>query len=165
MAILVGEPTYAEDVNVALYPPVGRLVAQSSQTLTDNTQTAIQFGSGSTDFDTDSFHSESVNNTRVTPTVAGYYEFVGAVFFTALTTPVSADVNIRLNGTTNLATAGRTQGATLAVSIRSSAMVAMDGSTDYIELVARQDSSGSNSTNVSVQFSSSLEWKFIRPLS
>jgi hypothetical protein len=116
------------------------------------------------DYDTHSFHSTSSNTARVTPTIAGYYEFKGTVFFGAQTTPVISDANIRFNGTTNLAAADRKVPTTSAFSLSCTVQIAMNGTTDYIELMGRQDSSGNTTTNQSSQFSSTLEWRFIREL-
>lgn len=142
--------------------PVGRLVASSSQALPDNTATAVLFATE--EYDTDNFHSTSSNTARVTPTIAGYYRFTGTVFFEAQSSPVSTTAHIRFNGSTNLAPAPRGVPASLAHNRSVTVMIAMNGSTDYIELVATQDSAGADNTNVSSQFSSVLEWEFVRSL-
>lgn len=41
---------------------------------------------------------------------------------------------------------------------------AFNGSSDYMELMGFQDSSGAVNTNVSSRFTSFLEWKYLRPL-
>lgn len=143
--------------------PIGRIVASGTTALADNTQVAVPF-SGTDDIDTAGIHNPSSNNTRVTPTTAGYYRFIGTGFFEAQTTPVVSDVNIRKNGSTNLPPAGRYPGATQAFSLPAQVEVEMNGTTDYVELVVRQDSAGADNTNQSVQFSSVLEWEFLRPV-
>jgi hypothetical protein len=57
-----------------------RLIQTSGQTISNNTATALQFNSE--DYDTDAFHDNSTNNTRVTiPSgKAGKYLFVGNCF-------------------------------------------------------------------------------------
>lgn len=156
--------------------PIGRLVAQAAQTLADNTQVALTFGTSSEVYDTHNFHSESTNNSRVTPTVAGYYRVYGTVFMTSLANGTTLDLNVRTNGANNLAPGPRLGGAAghsvaggafstaQAWSISVTALVSMNGSTDYFELMARQNSDASDDTNASSQFSSVLEWEFIRPL-
>jgi hypothetical protein len=159
---IANEDDLAAIVDGSIEKPIGRLVASGTQTLTDNTQVAITFTAE--DFDTHLFHSTSSNTSRVTPTVPGYYRFLGTVFYGTETTPVVADASIRFNGSTNLAHADRKVPTTVQFSLRCSALIAMNGTTDYIELMGRQDSSGNISTNQSLQFSSCLEWEFIRGL-
>lgn len=150
--------------------PIGRLIQQpASQALADNTAVALTFGTGSTVYDTaaSAFHSEVTNNTRVTPTIAGYYRFTGVAFFETEATPVVASANFRFNGTTNLAAAWRAGTASVglqAFSGLTQVTIAMNGSSDYVELMALQDSAGADNTNTSVHFSSTLEWEFIRSL-
>jgi hypothetical protein len=147
------------------FKPLGRIVASGSQVLADNTQVAITF-SGTDDIDTHGQHNPASNNTRVTPNVAGYYRFSGTVFFAAQTTPVISDAGFRLNGTTNIAAAGRfVPGSGNGFSLSSTVMQLMNGTTDYVELMARQDSAGADDTNQSSQFSSVMEWEYLGPTS
>lgn len=143
--------------------PIGRIVASGTQALADNTTVAITF-SGTDEIDTHAFHNPSVNNTRVTPTVEGYYMFRGIGFFQAQATPVISETTIRKNGSTMLPAAGRYPGSTQAFSLPAIVFVEMNGTTDYVELTMLQDSAGADNTNQSVQFSSTLEWEFLRPL-
>lgn len=142
-----------------------RLIQQTAQALADNTAVAITFGSGSEDIDTDNWHSTTVNNTRITPDVEGYYEVSGGLSFEAETTPVSATAYARKNGTTNIPPAPRQVGAAITFVLPlTKVTVAMNGTTDYLELIGQQDSAGSDNTVASVQFASVLEVKFLRPL-
>ena len=143
--------------------PIGRIVASGTQALADNTETAVQF-SGTDDIDTDGQHNPSSNNTRITPNVAGYYEFEVVGFFQAQATPVVSNVSVRLNGSTFLAPAGRYPGSTQAFSFPSKVYQEMNGTTDYIELMMLQDSAGADNTNQSVQFSSVIQWQLLRPV-
>jgi hypothetical protein len=158
--------------------PIGRLVASGAQTLADNTQVAIAYSAE--DRDTHNFHSTVTNNSRVTPNIEGYYRVHTTFFMSSLVNGATIDVNIRTNGSNNLAPAGRlggaaghtvttsgtpsTIGAGNAFSVSCTAQIEMNGSTDYFEQVARQDSNGSDDSNQSSQFSSVLEWEFLRPL-
>ena len=174
MTVFGGAIIYAADINAWRDGPVGRLVASGAQTLTDNVQEAIDFSAE--DRDTGGFHSTSVNISRVTPTVAGYYRVTGTFFISTLVNGVTIDVNIRTNGVNNLAPAGRLGGAAghgvaagafstaNAFSTSCTAQVEMDGSTNYFEMMARQNSGGDDDTNQSSQFSSVLEWEYLRPL-
>lgn len=142
--------------------PVGRLVASGTQALADNTDVAITFPAE--EFDSHGFHSTSSNTSRVTPNVPGYYRFWGTVFFDILATPVTSETRFRKNGSSNLAPADRKPGQTIASSLSTTVMVDMNGTTDYIELIGKQDSAGADSTNQSSQFSSVLEWEKVRDL-
>lgn len=159
---LTGQRLTADGLNVLFNKPIGRLIQQAVQSLPDATYTAITFGTGSTVYDTNNFHSESSNTSRITPTIAGYYRFSGWVFVGPQTTPVSIVAEFRQNGTTALAGDSRDAGSTLAVGRYATATVLLNGTTDYIELVGNQDSSGAVNTNVSSQFSSSVEWELVR---
>lgn len=151
------------DVNTIVNKPIGRITVTGTQALADNTQVAIQFPTD--DIDTHNQHDPAVNNTRVTPNVAGYYRFDGAIFFNEQTTPASIDANFRKNGVTNLPSGGRMPGsATIASAIFLTLVVAMNGSSDYIEAMGRQDSAGADTTHQSAQFSSFMQWEYLRPL-
>ena len=143
--------------------PIGRLVASGTQALADATPVAITFSTE--EIDTHSFHSTSVNTSRVTPTVPGYYRITGTVFFEQMTTAVSISAHIRKNGSTALAAAGRmATSASFAQSSFTTCIVSLDGNLDYVELLGTQDSAGADNTNQSVQFSSVLEWEYLRGL-
>ncbi len=146
--------------------PVCRLLPNATQSLANNTNVAIDFQTEV--IDTHGMHSTSVNISRITPTVAGIYKFTGMLFMvTGNTDYTSVSAFIRLNGTTNLAAAGR-EGNVVSSSARNaelcSVLQAMNGTTDYIELVALQINTAvaARTTNASGQFNSSLEAEFIR---
>lgn len=159
---LTGQRFTADALNVLFNKPIGRLVQQSTQSLADNTYTAITFGTGSTVYDSHGFHSESTNTSRITPTIAGYYRFFGTGFFGTESSPVSAVVTFRQNASTFYAGTGRLSGFTIAWSGMAQCDILMNGTTDYVELMMLQDSAGAISTNVSSQFSSAVEWELIR---
>lgn len=164
-----GAKTYAADVtaieNATTKKPIGKITVTGTQALADATDVAIQFAAEV--FDTHGFHDNSTNNTRVTPNVAGYYRFWGTVNFASQATPVQSYAFLRKNGS-----GGTAEGAADVVKGDSVAqntatpctIIAMNGTTDYVELVGRQDSAGADTTNASVQFSSFLEWEYMRPL-
>lgn len=144
--------------------PVCRLVQQTTQSIPDNTNTALSFGTSSEEIDTHNFHSEITNNTRIIPNIPGVYTFRGAYFCGAQTSPNNNEVFVRKNGTTGLAAAGRSSGSTISNVIATSGSVSMNGTTDYVELIAKQDSAGAVSTNVSLHFSSAFELVWERDL-
>jgi hypothetical protein len=153
------------DVDDIVRPPLGRIVASGTQALADNTATAVQF-SAADEIDTHGQHSPSVNNTRVTPNVAGYYRFDGTAFFNEQATPNNIQTYFRKNGVTNLPPGGRMPGSsTTASSLSTTVIQDMNGSTDYVELMALQDSAGADTTHSSVQLTSVVQWQYLGPSS
>jgi hypothetical protein len=142
--------------------PLVRLTASGTQSLADNTATAIAFTVE--DFDTHGFHDTATNNSRITPSVAGYYRATGGAAFEAQATPVVSQAYIRKNGSSGMATAGRTAPGTQAFTLITSVIVSLNGSTDYVELVMQQDSAGADNTNQSSFLTCSLELEFLRSL-
>jgi hypothetical protein len=147
--------------NASTAKPIGRLVASGTQALNDDVTTVIAFSTE--EIDTHSFHSTSVNNSRVTPTVPGYYRFFGTAFIATLATPVQVDSHLRKNGTA-VAPGPISPGRTSPEAQFTTALVECNGSTDYVELAVRQNSAANDTTNQSSQFSSVLEWEFVRGL-
>lgn len=169
VSVQVGEDVLAAQINQLLLKPIVRLVAQSTQSIPHNTNTAIQFGSGSEEIDTHNFHDVTTNNTRVTPTISGYYECKGAVAHGADADYTAVNSWIRFSGASNKAPAWRNQPVQLSAITMAHcfATVAIDATAgDYIELMALQTntSTGANNTNQSSQFSCALEVIYLRPL-
>ncbi len=161
-----GDDILWEDIALLLDPPVVRLVQQAAQSIPDATATGLTFGAGSTVEDSHGFHSETTNNTRITPNIEGLYDFGGAYFTAGMTTPASRYCAIRINGSTILAPGPRDAGLASITSSAAPTMVTdiyMNGSTDYAEIVAFQDSSGAVNTVVSSQFASVFWCKYSRP--
>lgn len=147
--------------------PLVRLIATSTQSLTDNTGAPIAFGAGSTVIDTHGFHDEVTNNTRVTPTRAGYYRAWGKVCYGARGDYATLQTSIRLNGSDQVGnerlgpnTTNTTRGGN-----GGPIMVLCNGTTDYIELAAIQDNVANVavSTNAGGSSASYLEVEFVRP--
>ncbi|MET8150256.1 hypothetical protein ACIBSW_13195 [Actinoplanes sp. NPDC049668] len=161
MAVAPGEDIDASDMPIERYP-IGRMVQAVAQSIPDNTVTALTWTTE--DIDTDGFHDTAVNNTRITPNLEGYYEFHFTYYSAAQTTPASMDVSLRKNGSGSIASGTRTAGATVATGVSGNTIVEMNGTTDYVEVMALQDSSGAVNTNASSRFSSHVTWKFLRPL-
>jgi hypothetical protein len=140
--------------------PVVRLVASGTQSMPDNTATALFF-SAADEIDTHGFHNPSVNNTRITPTVAGIYRFHGSYFSAAMTSPSSRSCYFRKNGTTVIAPGPRDGGESITSSQEVTALIECNGTTDYVELMGQQDSSGAVNTAQSAQQSSVFECEFV----
>jgi hypothetical protein len=155
--------------------PVVRLVAQSSQSAASNTTVQVQFGTSSEIIDNYNFHSEVTNNTRVTPSVAGYYKVTGHAAFGARDDYRITDSYLRLNGTTTVpGSSGRVNYPTFSgtnsttsssVMTHSEAIIAFNGTTDYVELMAVQTNVAAANPNlvVSGQFASVLQLEYLGP--
>jgi len=158
----------ADDVDAALATvgekPILRLVQQTGQALADGAVVALQFGTGATEIDSHGFHSETVNNTRATPTVPGWYRVTASV---GLPGAVYSRYSIQIhkNGTA-VSPYSRVGGNSTAqgVGTQTSLLVQMNGSTDYVEAYAAQSSTASRNTATGVPFQSVLEVEWVRSL-
>jgi hypothetical protein len=167
-----GEPVFISDIARMLAAsserPICRCLATSTQNIPDATLTPLAFGAE--DFDTHGFHDPVTNNSRITPTVAGYYRFAGTYFNGPRTDFVTVDASFRKNGATSMAPADRRTFSTAAtqvsqaMSCSATAIIYCNGTTDYVELMAFQDNAAgvANTTNQSARFSSVFECEFIR---
>jgi hypothetical protein len=164
---LAGDFLIASDVgdlqDDASQKPLGRMVQSVAQTLTDAVFSAVTF-TGADDIDTHAQHDPTTNPSRVTPTRAGYYRFTGTVWMATATTPVRTSIQFRKNNvgvapTQEDAFNGR-QHATPTVT----ALIACNGTTDYVELWGFQDSAGNINTFVSGAAASVVEWEYVRDL-
>lgn len=155
------------DVLYTVTPPSVRLVAQATQSMAHNTVVPIQFAAGSEVLDNYGWHDETTNNTRVVPTLQGWYEVSGSVAFGGRTDYVTMQSFIRTAGANVQAPAGKP--ALPATQISSTTMVPAggivtvycNGTTDYIELCAQHTNGASAAqvTQASGQFTSTLEVK------
>lgn len=160
-----GDPVYAEDVEFAEQAPIGRCVASGTQALSDTVTSALAFSVE--DFDSHNQHSTVTNNSRITPNVPGIYEFRGTFFMSSMVSGVSVTTGFRLNGSTNVAPhpINQVTGSTPSVAVSVTIFQPMNGTTDYVELMATEDSAaGAELTNQSIQFSSVIEWRRVRAL-
>lgn len=102
----------------------------SSQTISGGVATKITFTTE--EFDTNSNYDTTTS--RFTPTVAGYYQIDAAVSYQNATAGELMKAQIYKNGTSfkvgGLAASTATQGACSPVS----ALISMNGSTDYVEV-------------------------------
>lgn len=161
-----GDPIKATDTTViaqaANTKAIVRLIGQLVQSIPNATNTALTFGAGSEDIDTDNYHDTASNTSRITPTVAGYYELRG--YYVTGSNAGTISASIAKTGTR--VPSGDAQGTTAASArgVGASAILTANGSTDYFELHALQTSGAAVNTNVSVQFTSAFEMEFLRPL-
>lgn len=147
--------------------PMVRLVAQSAQSISHNTAATVQYGTGSEEIDTNGFHSESSNNTRITPTVPGIYAARvtyatgGRSDYTWIQTGVLRNGSamapwVRVGPNTNNTVRG----------VSAEALVQMNGTSDYVEHHVQQvnGASAAQNTNASSQYSCVFELEYKRPI-
>jgi hypothetical protein len=117
------------------------IYGSSAQSIADNTSTAITFAAEL--FDTDAYHSTSVNTSRITIPVgkAGYYWIGGQVDY-APGTANKLQAQIRKNNGTVIATAQSAAGGDFNSGILTFTVQNL-AEGDYIELFARQITGGS----------------------
>src|SRR5262245_53472431 len=120
-------------------PPRVRVLKSAVQSLTNNTFEALTFNTES--FDSHGMHDTATNNSRITPNKAGLYWVKGQVSFASNATG-HRDARIMKNGTTELHSQflGAVNGVN--TKVQTSGLVDFNGSSDYVELEARQNSGG-----------------------
>ncbi len=130
----------ASTATMAINGPAFSAYQSSAQTVSNNTNTKIQFQTE--EFDTNSCFDNSTNY-RFTPTVAGYYQVNGRVEYAA-GGPYTY-CTIYKNG--SFFKPGAVSNATGTYACTVSALVYLNGSTDYIELYSQQVSGGSTTVS------------------
>ena len=127
--------TFGGDVdvtgNVVTDAPAFSVYMSSNQSISTATYTKVQLDTK--EYDTNN-NFDNTTNYRFTPTVAGYYQFNGALRNDASTTPTRVFINIYKNG------ALYKRGVDLTISggfqVTISTLVYLNGTTDYVELYA-----------------------------
>ena len=119
-------------------PPSVKAVRTAVQSVAHNTYTALAFNAAD-EWDTDSFHSTSTNNTRITvPSgLGGKYHIIGSATFAA-----GADstrlMQVRLNGATVIGFLQATNGVPAGAFGGSVPIMYALSAGDYVELVCYQ---------------------------
>jgi hypothetical protein len=137
--------------------PAFSAYASGGQNVANVTNTKIQFNNEN--FDTNN-NFDSTTNYRFTPTVVGYYQINSVILFGGGANGFSAYSSIYKNGSqyllSNLSTPNsNSYGAGCSVS----AVIYLNGSTDYVEIYAYQSSGvtlAMQAGNVNCQFSGAL---------
>jgi len=159
--VAAGAKIIAADIPIEEYP-LGRCVQAVAQSIPDAVVTPLTFTTE--EYDTHGQHDPVTNNSRHTPNVPGYYEYHGAYYSAAPTTLANMDAFFRKNGAGSQPSGDRGNDGAIAQSKSAHITQPMNGTTDYMELCAFQDSAGATNTNVSARFTSYMEWKYLRPL-
>jgi hypothetical protein len=116
----------------------------ASQSIANNSNVAIAFGTGTTLRDSDAWHSESTNNTRVTigTGFSGWYRCDAFVRFATNGTG-HRDVFVRVNGSTTVAhSVAKVAPITAQDAFASTSCLVQLVAGDYVELVVLQTSGG-----------------------
>lgn len=130
-------------------PAFSAYQSSAQSALTSNTWTKILFQTE--EFDTNSNYDTSTSS--FTPTVAGYYQVNASVFWPATTT--FSGIRIYKNGSSFKQ--GQWSGSASAGSAVVSALIYMNGTTDYLEIYGNTQTSQSTvATQTDVYFQASL---------
>ena len=129
-------------VNVAGNGPAFSVYSSASQSLSNNTDVKVQWNNE--EFDTNN-NFDSTTNYRFTPTVAGYYSFFAECNYSTNNSG-SRFLTLKKNGSSikgfTLTGVNSTNYSVATVS----ALVYLNGSTDYVEVFASQNSGSTLST-------------------
>jgi hypothetical protein len=123
----------ALSTNVVGNGPAFSAYINTAQTVSNNTLTKMQFNAE--EFDTNN-NFDSTTNYRFTPTVAGYYQFTASAFVSAGIAAGEFTVWFYKNGVAFKY--GNDLTATTTYVIQGSALISLNGSTDYVEVYVYQ---------------------------
>jgi hypothetical protein len=163
--VAVLDPVLAVDINAWSQGDCVRLVQAVAQSLATNANTAITFGAGSEDIDTNDLHSTTVNTSRITIKVAGYYRVTATLWLSAATfSDIQIQNNVAKNGSvipptvrTRHTSATSTARNTMQVSVLQQAAVG-----DYFEMIGYQNTGGGLNTQTGGSTASVLEAELVR---
>lgn len=125
-----------------------RVYRTTDQTLTTGVAAAITFDAER--YDTDAFHSTSVNTSRLTIPFAGYYRVTAGLRYASNATGFR-QAQIRLNGTTLIGSVVVSATATNITDLQVTADYLFAAS-DYVELIAGQTSGGNLNVSAAGNF-------------
>lgn len=140
--------------NFTLAVPVFRGYQASAQSCANATWVSVAIDTET--LDSDGGHSTVTNNSRYTPTVAGTYLVIGTAAFAGSATTQRA-ARLAMNGVTSIG--GAVAGGSGASWWCATALelFVCNGTTDYVEMQARQDSGGTITTYTGTDFNSALK--------
>lgn len=135
--------------------PVCSVYASSVQSMPgSNAMTPLNFDT--TVLDSDGGHSNVTNPSRYTASVAGTYLVIGSVAWVS-TTAGDRRIQIALNGSGVIGSAASFDPVNAVIyAHQATALVTMNGTTDYVEVMVAQASGTSLSTNAGGAFSPSM---------
>lgn len=149
--------------------PLVRLILPANQSIPTGTDTPASFGANSEIVDTHNFHSTTVNPSRVTPTMPGWYLCQGSPVWNANTT--GQRVHFMAKNGVGYAPSVRWHFALVNQTTAlpgSQAILSANGTTDYFEFFVNQASGGALSLlgdgNQTSVFNTIFEVIYLRPL-
>lgn len=163
----IGDEVTAAKLNSRPYCHVIQSTSQNITTFGTGGWQAITFNAEITD--PYSFHNNSTNNSRITPTIAGFYDVIAMAALAGNTTG-DRGVQIRKNGAVvsgapyhSISSLKTT--STFASTPWGFGTLSMNGTTDYMELYVAQDSGSTLATQVSASFTRSyMRAMWVAPL-
>jgi hypothetical protein len=137
--------THADDLTFLHQPPSCRVMRTATQAIGTSSDTAILFTGER--WDTDNMHSILTNTSRITINTAGVYMVGGCIEFDNDAGGSFRQLSVRVNGSTHIVmTLDNSPDASI-VSRQSVTTAYSFAATDYVELIARQDSGGNLNVN------------------
>ncbi|HXI15911.1 MAG TPA: hypothetical protein VNM48_06025 [Chloroflexota bacterium] len=121
-----------------------RVYHDANQSIAHGVNTALAFNQER--YDPAGFHSTSVNNSRITPSIPGKYRAGASVGFPA-TAAGKCQIGLMLNGTTTIALTNQLNNAGIDTVLVIDAEYEFNGTTDYIEVTVYQSSGGALNVN------------------
>jgi hypothetical protein len=148
-------PAVTGTVMVSSNMPAFSAYGSSAQAVSNSTYTKIQINTKT--FDTASYY-DATTNYRFTPLISGYYQINGTVAFVGSTVGI-AGATIYKNGSNYASGSVSPNNVGLGGISNVSSLIYFNGSTDYVEMYAWQNSGGNLNTQTGtsqVQFSGCL---------
>lgn len=128
-------------------PPACRVFHNTTQTIVNNTATAVLFNSER--FDTDNMHSTATNTSRITINTAGLYVVGANIDFGTDTDYTDIQLYLRINGATQIAfTRDVNPGAVAGARIMNLNTVYKFAVADYVEVVGLQVNTSAGTNNL-----------------
>jgi hypothetical protein len=134
------------DLNFLANPPACRVYHNTTQSLTDITETTVAFNSER--FDTDTMHDTVTNNSRITIKTAGIYEITANLEIAQSADYVAAYAYIRLNGATLIGIDGGPIASTSQGIRLNPKTLWKCAVNDYLEVRAYQDNTANAARNI-----------------
>jgi hypothetical protein len=142
--------TFGNNGTFLTNPPIFAAYQSAAQSIPNTTITAV--GMDTTLIDSYNGHSNVTNNSRYTPTVSGWYLFIGSVSYVQNATG-NRLAEFHKNGSGSAVNLGQGAQPTCDTNnlstVRALAVVQMNGTSDYVELDAYQTSGGALNTGPS----------------
>lgn len=163
---LVGTRLTADVLNSATFRPVCRVHQVVAQTgLVSASETVISFTTE--DIDTEGWHDNVTNNSRITPNIAGNYEVAVTGVFAATTGQITSTYDaIYKNGALYSRSGNAKQDAASALNTGTpgfSDIVSLNGTTDYVQMAVGFSASANQATNVSASGQCLMTVKYLGP--